>query len=291
MVFFMRRHKAASILSALLSCSLSTAAPQRPAMSDAEKAILKTMSGLRGLKDADRAVVTKELALKIRALPAGQMKVNIANSLANVSTEGDFGKGTLQEVTTTLATALAECPMPKENDEPAFGYQELAQLSKYEHMNVALKSGEYDAARKLLDKVDIERSKVDFTLNDLSGRAWTLSALKGKVVLVNFWATWCPPCKKEMPDLQDLARKFGPQGFVILSISDEDISKVKPFVTDHQYSWTMLLDPGRKVNTSYHIQGIPKSFLYDRKGRLISQTIDMRTKAQFLDLLSKAGLK
>jgi len=259
--------------------------------SAAETDIGKQLSGLRSMADADRSVLTKKLALQIRALPAGAGKAGLANSLANLATEGDFGRDTLQEVTTTLAVALTETPSPRGGDQPYPGYDELAQLAKYEHMNVSMDSAEYRKAVAALDAVDDERKKVDFTLSDLAGHPWTLSALKGKVVLVNFWATWCPPCRKEMPDLQTLYNQFKSKGFVILSISDEDAGKVNPFVADHKYSWPILLDPGRNVNQMYRIQGIPKSFLYDRKGHMIAQTIDMRTKAQFLDILSRAGLK
>ena len=243
------------------------------------------------MPDSDRAVATKSLALAIRRLPTGELNADLANGLANLATEGDFGRDTLQEVTTTLALALAETPRPSQNGQLYPGYDELAQLAKYEHMKVNLSSPDLTTAVKNLNELDEARKRVDFTLADIEGHGWTLSALKGKVVLVNFWATWCPPCRKEMPDLQTLYDRFKSQGFVILSISDETAAKVNPFIADHKYTWPILLDPGRKVNEMYHIQGIPKSFLYNRKGQLIEQTIDMRTQAQFLTLLGKAGLR
>ena len=76
------------------------------------------------------------------------------------------------------------------------------------------------------------RQHADFTLTDLQGNSWTLQGLRGKVVLVNFWATWCPPCRKEMPDLEALYQRFKNQGFVILGISDEEAGKVKTVVRD-----------------------------------------------------------
>ena len=78
---------------------------------------------------------------------------------------------------------------------------------------------------------------------------------------------------------------------MILAISDEDAAKVKPFIAEHQFSYTILLDPGRKVNESFQVEGIPKSFVYDREGKLVAQAIDMRTQRQFLDMLAQAGLK
>jgi len=141
-----------------------------------------------------------------------------------------------------------------------------------------------------LEANDHRFQETDFTLTDLEGKAWTLKALHGKVVLVNFWATWCPPCRKELPDLQALYDRFKNRGLVVLGISDEDITKVQPFVTEHKMTYPVLLDPGRKGNQLFDIQGIPGSLFYDRSGRLAAQAIDMRTQKQLLELLGRAGL-
>ena len=142
----------------------------------------------------------------------------------------------------------------------------------------------------ILDRIDAARASADFELKDLSGKSWTLSALKGKVVLVNFWATWCPPCRKEMPDLEELSKQFKDQGLVVLAISDEEDAKVRPFIAEHGYSFNVLLDPGRTVSERYFVDGIPKNFVFDRDGKLVAQSMDMRTRKQFLALLAKAGL-
>jgi len=78
---------------------------------------------------------------------------------------------------------------------------------------------------------------------------------------------------------------------VVLAISDEDASKVLPFIAQQKVTYPILLDPGRKVNELFQIQGIPKTFVYDRNGKLVAQSIDMRTRRQFLELLAQAGLK
>jgi peroxiredoxin len=138
---------------------------------------------------------------------------------------------------------------------------------------------------------DRRREQADFTLNGLDGTSWTLKEQHGKVVVLNFWATWCPPCRKEMPDLQALYQQFAKQGLVILAISDEDAGKVKPFISERKITYPILLDPGRKVNELFQIAGIPKTFVYDRSGKLVAQSIDMRTRGQFLEMLGQAGLK
>ena len=274
----------------LLSISLGFAGQTAPLSPD-ERAIMASVGKLRSVPDADRPAATRDLALRIRKLPAGDRKVSIANGLANLSTEGDFGQDTLQEVADTLADALRVTPQPRRNDAVDGAYQELAQLERFEHVRVTLDDPSFAAARAQLDEMQADRERADFTLSDIDGRSWTLSALKGKVVVVNFWATWCPPCRKEMPDLQRLYDEFKDRGLVILAISDEKPETVKPFIAKAGYTFPVLLDPGRVVNDRYHMTGIPNSYVYDRRGKLVAQSIDMRTRRQFLAMLAKAGLR
>jgi peroxiredoxin len=223
-------------------------------------------------------------------LPASSNKLRLANNLANLSTEGDFGHDTLQEVATTLAAALREQPLPENGNQPAAPYIELATLVRYEHVQATSDSPQFAAAMSKLAADDRRRERADFTLNDLEGKPWSLQGLHGKVVLVNFWATWCPPCRKEMPDLETLYQEFKAQGLLILAVSDEDMSKVKPFIAEHHTTYPILLDPGRKVNELFQVDGIPKSFVYDREGKLVAEAIDMRTRKQFLGMLAQVGL-
>jgi peroxiredoxin len=256
-----------------------------------EKPIADQIHGLRQLPDETRGRTTKELALQIRQLPPTPNKLRLASGLANLSTEGDFGHETLQTVADTLADALQQQPMPDEHGQPAPPYLTLAQLVRYEHVKTSFDAPPFQAAMAKLEADDQRREKADFTLTDLQGKSWTLQQLHGKVVLVNFWATWCPPCRKEMPDLETLYHRFHDQGFVILAISDEEVDKVKPFLAQRNITYPVLLDPGRKVNELFQVEGIPKSFVYDREGKLVAQSIDMRTRRQFLEMLASAGLK
>ncbi len=150
---------------------------QQISWSEQEKPIVQALHGLRSLPDDARARETKQLALDIRALPAGDHKLGLANGLANLSTEGDFGRDTLQEVATTLAAALAEHPAPEERGEPAMPYLELAQLVRYEHVQASVDSPQFGKAMSELEADDQERQQADFTLTDLEGKPWSLKSL------------------------------------------------------------------------------------------------------------------
>lgn len=278
-----------AITASLVLALASLFAQDKVTWSDQEKPIVDQVRNLRKLDDSTRAGVTRNLALQIRKLPVVPNKLRLAGALANLSTEGDFGRDTLQEVTTTLAESLREqAPTGKQGEEM---YSELASLVRYEHMKAESDNPQFAKAMAQLDAVDQARQKADFTLTDIQGKPWHLADLRGKVVLVNFWATWCPPCRKEMPDLQALYDKYKDQGFVVLAISDEEAAKVNPFLGERKISYPVLLDPGRKVNELYKIEGIPKSFVYDRNGNLVAQSIDMRTRGQFQQMLAQAGLE
>lgn len=279
----------ASLVIALFSCSLN--AQEKVTWSAQEQPIVDQIKTLRKLDDNVRAQTTKDLALRIRQLPVVPNKLKLAGALANLSTEGDFGRETLQEVTTTLATALREQPPAAKNGQADDLYVELASLVRYEHMQAESDNPQFAQALARLEADDARRQNADFTLTDLHGTSWHLRDLKGKVVLVNFWATWCPPCRKEMPDLQALYDKYKEQGFVVLSISDEESAKVAPFIAERKITYPVVLDPGRKVNDAFVVEGIPKSFVYDRDGKLVTQSIDMRTRSQFQQMLAQAGLQ
>jgi thiol-disulfide isomerase/thioredoxin len=254
-----------------------------------EKTIVEKLHRLRSLPDDERSEDTRRLAMAIRQLPASGRKVALAQDLASLATEGDAGHATLQEVATTLAQGLNE--RTGDQGQSAEPYETLAQLVRYEHVNASVDNPQFAAAMTKLEADERAREGVDFTLVDLKGKKWTLSDLRGRVVLVNFWATWCPPCRKEMPDLEALQQRFGPKRLVILAITDEEPAKVQPFVAERKLSFPILLDPGAKVRERMRVVGIPKSFVYESSGKIVAQAIDGRTSRQFLELLKQADLQ
>lgn len=111
-----------------------------------------------------------------------------------------------------------------------------------------------------------------FTLRDINNKEVSLSDYKGKVVLVNFWATWCGPCKVEMPHLDKMDAEFESQGFEVLSISTDDAraaSQVKPFIKKNGYQFTVLLDKTTSVVSKYNpAKTLPYTAIVDREGRI-----------------------
>ena len=256
-----------------------------------EKDITKRLENLRSLPEAKHSAEIGKLALDIRALPAGLRKLQLADSLVHLSTEGDPGQQNLQDAATTLATALKENPIHGKDGKPASPYLELAKLVRYEGMTTDLTDPQYDQAQAILTANDADIEKADFTLTDMHNKKWTLSQLHGKIVMVNFWATWCPPCRAEMPNLNAIYNHFQPEGLVILSITDEEGIKVSSFLAQSGLTYPILLDPLGKIHKQFHIDGIPQSFVFDREGKLVARSIDMRTQRQFLNMLAKGGLK
>ena len=257
-----------------------------------ESSINKEISGLRGVSDVQRPAATTKIANEIRTLPAGVAKLKLADALTHLVTEGDPGRETLQAVADTLAQALRETPQPPAKDgSPAMPYMDLAKLARYEEISTDLKDPQLDKADATLVANDADVAKADFTLKDMDGKKVTLSALRGKIVLVNFWATWCPPCQKEMTDLDLIYAHYQSQGLVILSISDEIPMTIHSFLAGKDYHPPVLLDTGGKVAKEFHVDSLPRNFVFDRDGKLVAEAIDMRTQRQFFDMLAKAGLQ
>lgn len=116
-----------------------------------------------------------------------------------------------------------------------------------------------------------------FTLKDLDGNEVRLDDLKGKIVAINFWATWCPPCREEMPSMERLYRKFKDKDFIMLAIDlREDGRKVKAFKEEIGLSFPILLDSDGAVGWDYRITSIPTTYLVDREGYLIGSALGAR---------------
>ena len=144
-------------------------------------------------------------------------------------------------------------------------------------------------------KFDVGKPAPEFTLPDLEGNQIELSSMKGKVLILDFWATWCPPCKEEVPHLVSLQSKYRDQGLQIvgLSLDKEGASKVKPFADEHDVNYTMLIANDETAKSYGGVSMIPTTFLVDRNGVVVKRFIGYTTPEAFeeaiLPLLGQAS--
>ena len=134
----------------------------------------------------------------------------------------------------------------------------------------------------LLDAMGIlppvkETEAPDFTLRDLAGRPRRLAEFRGQVVLINFWATWCLPCRAEMPAMERLYQEMKSDGFTILAVNfAETAQQVEPFVKEHRLTFPILLDQEGQVSRLYRAFSLPTTYVLDRHGAIVGRAIGAR---------------
>jgi peroxiredoxin len=132
----------------------------------------------------------------------------------------------------------------------------------------------------------------EFTLKDSANHAVSLASLRGKVVFLNFWASWCGPCREEMPSLADLARQMDPRDTVFLAVSvDDEWSAVNTLLGDQVPPFRVLLDPTKQVSDSYGTHAYPESYVIGPDGKLLYKFTGARdwTNVAAIKLLERAG--
>lgn len=128
----------------------------------------------------------------------------------------------------------------------------------------------------------------EFSLPSRAGPSVSLAALRGQVVLINFWATWCGPCRKEMPLLEQIQKKYAPLGFTMLGINvEEDTTQMEAFLGDVPVSFPVLLDPANRVSKLYDVAAMPSTVIIDRKGnvRYIHQGYQAGDESRYQDVI------
>ena len=130
-----------------------------------------------------------------------------------------------------------------------------------------------------------------FELRNVDGQGVRLSDFRGKVVWINFWATWCGPCRRELPDIARLAAEFGGDDLVVLAVNQEQSATVaRDFWEELGLDLPILLDSGREVSDQYRLRGLPDNFFIDREGVLQSFQLGFLVEEQMRESLAAAGL-
>lgn len=128
-----------------------------------------------------------------------------------------------------------------------------------------------------------QESAAFFTSTDLAGKAFDLKDHKGKVLVLNFWATWCGPCRREIPDFIQLQDEYGASGLQVVGIAldEQGVSIVKPFADKFKINYPVVIDSRSEVAAMYgQMNAIPVTIVVDRKGKIRSRQVGMRSKAQ-----------
>ncbi|MBW7652049.1 redoxin domain-containing protein [Anoxybacillus sp. ST4] len=139
--------------------------------------------------------------------------------------------------------------------------------------------------------IQIGMKAPDFSLETIDGKTVQLSQFHGKIVIVNFWATWCPPCRAEMPDMQTFYEKYHNQvEIVAVNVMVRDSrEKVSQFIKDYRLTFPVVLDVDGHVMKQYEIQPIPTSFIIDRQGMIREKQIGPMSYEQMVQYVEKWG--
>jgi peroxiredoxin len=257
-----------------------------------DSSVSKQLDKLPQIPEPQRPAAILKAATDLRTLPPGQVKVRMADTLIHLANQGDLGREALQAVADTLARALKESPQPGKGDKPAMPYVDLARFALYDQITTDLQDPSLAKAIEILKANDADAAKADFTLEDNKGKKLTFSSLRGKIVVVNFWETTCQSCPREMADLDLIDAHYQSQGLEILSVTDEPGFNVTMYLNKHDgvYHPTVLFDPGNKVAKQFHVDALPRTFVFDRDGKLVAESVNVRGQRQLFEMLAKAGL-
>ena len=129
-------------------------------------------------------------------------------------------------------------------------------------------------------------ANLNFVLKDAAGKDFNLASQKGKVILLDFWATWCPPCKVEIPWFVEFQQRYGPQGFIVIGVSvDDPAAKLKPFGDQYKVNYPLLVGDGRddiKGPRGYNAAwGLPKTVVIGRDGKICKTHVGLSVKEHF----------
>ena len=149
---------------------------------------------------------------------------------------------------------------------------------------------QFGATSSLVSKLEGQPAP-DFALRDFSGKTYRLEELAGKVVLLDFWATWCKPCRIDLPHVEALAEEFGDQGLVVLGVNAEPERRSRPFFEQQGYRFPSLVDRGARVSQRYFVGSLPTLVIIDRESKIASYLVGLQPDEHLRAELAKVGIR
>jgi peroxiredoxin len=200
--------------------------------------------------------------------PAGDWRPDLAGAMARFNERRHIGDGHARRRPWVLAAAVAAClvvilAIPASRDFVRHlwtsSYLQMVNVGQVSAASVTLKSGQ---------------AAPDFTLQSATGDEIQPSAYEGRVVLINFWATWCSECRKEIPWLIEFQKEYGARGFEVLGVSmdDDGWKAVRPFIAEEDVNYPVVIG-NDTLAKSYGLTAMPMTFLIDRKGRIAATSV------------------
>ncbi|MFN0108182.1 MAG: redoxin domain-containing protein [Blastocatellia bacterium] len=170
------------------------------------------------------------------------------------------------KIDTTINVARVDESLP----DSLFAFTPPADAKEVEKLESKLEALMEDDEAESEPESLVGKDAANFALTDLNGKSFNLKNLRGKIVVVDFWASWCGPCRETMPHIEKLHKEFKSQGLVVLGINDEDIDDAKKFVQKNGYTFPTLVDVESAVSELYGITGIPQTLVIDRDGKIFA---------------------
>lgn len=131
------------------------------------------------------------------------------------------------------------------------------------------------------EAIEIGKEAPDFSLSDINGKQVSLSEFKGKVVILDFFASWCPPCRQEVPDFIELEKAYGDKGFTVIGVALVSVEDAKDFAAKFGINYPILVDDGEASDLYGPIRSIPTTFVLDKSGKIVKLYIGFRPKNIF----------
>lgn len=128
----------------------------------------------------------------------------------------------------------------------------------------------------------------DFSLPDLQDRSYNLGDQRGKIVVLAFWATWCPPCRSEMPTFAKLQKELAPEGVFVVPVANDDATKAKDFLAKKKLEVLSLVDTGGAVSRQFGANALPKTFVLDRDGVVVKAIVGRASEADLRSAIQAA---